>query len=185
MTRLSAGGKDGKRWGKKAENWLVGRMGMGKNLFSRCFSRLRGGNGGSDPGERARLASLQAENDRLTTELREVERHLDLIEQRHAAELAGRNEVPGLAGSGLGILVEIAIGELIDKRTILEIKLERITDPAKRANIAAECAVVTATAAPLFESNPPLHELAAALKAVNQEIRFSVTPRNLAPGPRR
>lgn len=35
----------------------------------------------------------------------------------------------------MSILVEIAAGELIDKITILEIKLEHIRDPGKRANI--------------------------------------------------
>ena len=42
------------------------------------------------------------------------------------------------------IKVEIAPGELIDKITILEIKTERITDPAKVRNVAgpsSRCAV--------------------------------------------
>ena len=43
------------------------------------------------------------------------------------------------------ILVEIAPGELIDKITILEIKAERIGDPAKRANVAVELATLNET----------------------------------------
>jgi Family of unknown function (DUF6165) len=40
------------------------------------------------------------------------------------------------------ILAPIAIGELIDKITILEIKAERIKDPAKAHNVAAELALL-------------------------------------------
>jgi Family of unknown function (DUF6165) len=38
--------------------------------------------------------------------------------------------------------VPVSIGELIDKITILEIKAERITDPAKRRNVLAELEVL-------------------------------------------
>jgi len=43
------------------------------------------------------------------------------------------------------ILVPISPGELIDKITILQIKSERITDPAKVANVRAELALLEAT----------------------------------------
>ena len=36
------------------------------------------------------------------------------------------------------ILVPVSLGELIDKITILEIKAERIADPAKLANVRLE-----------------------------------------------
>ncbi len=36
------------------------------------------------------------------------------------------------------MLVPISVGELIDKITILEIKAERIADPARRANVRRE-----------------------------------------------
>ncbi len=55
------------------------------------------------------------------------------------------------------ILVEIAAGELIDKITILEIKLEHIRDAAKRANVLRECDLLCA-------------RLTAALKDVNAEL---------------
>ena len=41
------------------------------------------------------------------------------------------------------LFAEISAGELIDKITILEIKLDRIGDDAKRANIARELAGLT------------------------------------------
>lgn len=40
------------------------------------------------------------------------------------------------------VFVEISSGELIDKITILRIKLDRFTDPAKRRNVAHELAVL-------------------------------------------
>jgi uncharacterized protein DUF6165 len=42
------------------------------------------------------------------------------------------------------ILAPISIGELIDKITILEIKAERISDPAKLRNVATELASLRA-----------------------------------------
>jgi len=40
------------------------------------------------------------------------------------------------------VMVEISIGELIDKITILRIKCDRFTDPAKRQNVMAELGVL-------------------------------------------
>lgn len=42
------------------------------------------------------------------------------------------------------ILVPVSPGELIDKITILEIKAARIADPAKRANVVRELALLAA-----------------------------------------
>ena len=42
------------------------------------------------------------------------------------------------------IEVPVSVGEAIDKLTILEIKLARIADPAKRANIERERALLAA-----------------------------------------
>ncbi len=36
------------------------------------------------------------------------------------------------------LLVPVSAGELVDKLTILQIKIQRIADPAKRANVAVE-----------------------------------------------
>jgi hypothetical protein len=46
--------------------------------------------------------------------------------------------------SDISVSAAVAVAELIDKITILEIKLERITDPAKLKNIRAEYAVLQA-----------------------------------------
>jgi hypothetical protein len=43
------------------------------------------------------------------------------------------------------LLVPISPGELIDKITILEIKSQRMTDPAKLANVRTELAMLTHT----------------------------------------
>jgi hypothetical protein len=68
------------------------------------------------------------------------------------------------------IRVEIAAGELIDKITILEIKRERIADPAKRANVETELAVLTAAFGAAAPQSPELQALTAELKAVNARL---------------
>ena len=45
-----------------------------------------------------------------------------------------------MPNNGEAILAPVAIGELIDKITILEIKAERITDPGKLRNVGHELA---------------------------------------------
>jgi len=45
------------------------------------------------------------------------------------------------------LLVPVSAGELLDKITILQIKVARIGDPAKRANVAVELAALEAVAA--------------------------------------
>jgi hypothetical protein len=56
------------------------------------------------------------------------------------------------------ILVPTAPGELIDKLTILRLKEERMTDPAKVANVRTEMAALTKTAG---SQVPPSVELTA------------------------
>ncbi len=68
------------------------------------------------------------------------------------------------------ILVEIAAGELIDKITILEIKLEHIQDSAKRANIRREYDVLIDTLGREIAPSEALSRLTAALKEVNAEL---------------
>ena len=66
-------------------------------------------------------------------------------------------------------MVPVSWGELLDKITILQIKQERLDDAAKRANVTAELAALTAIAgAALADAAvaPPL----AALKAVNESL---------------
>jgi hypothetical protein len=64
----------------------------------------------------------------------------------------------------------VAIGELIDKITILEIKVERFTDPAKTVNAQAELDLLCARRDQAIPRSPRLDALAAQLKAVNQRI---------------
>jgi hypothetical protein len=45
----------------------------------------------------------------------------------------------------ISVLAEVQVGELIDKITILQIKMERIKDPAKLVNIKAELDTLLAT----------------------------------------
>ena len=68
------------------------------------------------------------------------------------------------------ILVEIAAGELIDKITILEIKLDQIGDAAKRANVRHEYEQLSAVLHDEIAPSDELAELTAALKAANQEL---------------
>jgi hypothetical protein len=68
------------------------------------------------------------------------------------------------------ILVEIAPGELLDKVTILELKLERLSDPGKAANVRIEYEALLPMTQSLLEGRPDLAELFAALKDVNGEI---------------
>ena len=63
-----------------------------------------------------------------------------------------------------------AIGELIDKITILEIKVERFIDPAKTKNARTELALLTERRDREVPSANALHTLAAELKAVNERI---------------
>lgn len=70
----------------------------------------------------------------------------------------------------MGIFVEIAAGELIDKITILEIKLDQINDPAKRANIRREYEILSAVLQEQIAPGEELSELTGALKAANQEL---------------
>lgn len=68
------------------------------------------------------------------------------------------------------ILVPIAPGELLDKITILEIKLERIADAAKLANVRREFEALDDVRREKLPANAALDDAAARLKAVNEEL---------------
>ncbi len=70
----------------------------------------------------------------------------------------------------MDIKVEISPGELIDKKTILEIKLEKISDPAKLDNINTEYRLLQATCEQCLAPSKELHRLTCALKAVNEKL---------------
>ncbi len=66
--------------------------------------------------------------------------------------------------------VEISPGELIDRTTILEIKLENIRDAAKRANVAREYAALGAALRQRLAENGELAPLRQRLREVNGEL---------------
>lgn len=68
------------------------------------------------------------------------------------------------------LLVETSAGELIDKITILEIKLQNIRDPSKLANIQHEHALLTTTLRQEIPQSAALAALTEALKSVNSEL---------------
>ena len=68
------------------------------------------------------------------------------------------------------LLVPVSYGELLDKIAILEIKSERMTDPAKLANVRRELEALRATWAAHPASREDIAPLRAALKAVNERL---------------
>jgi Family of unknown function (DUF6165) len=64
----------------------------------------------------------------------------------------------------------VAIGELIDKITILEIKAARFTDAAKARNVQAELSMLLARRDQAIPLSPRLDALTARLKAVNERL---------------
>ena len=68
------------------------------------------------------------------------------------------------------ILVPVSFGELLDKIAILQIKSERMRDPAKLANVRNELSALEKTwmAHPAAVNN--ISELRAQLKAVNERL---------------
>jgi len=68
------------------------------------------------------------------------------------------------------ILVPISPGELIDKITILQIKSERITDPAKVANVRTELALLEATWRDSPFATSDIDKQWASLRRVNEKL---------------
>ncbi len=66
-----------------------------------------------------------------------------------------------------GIHIEVSAGELIDKLTILEIRLSRINDPVRIGNVAAEHQVV-ATAYDAIAPTAAVCELKNRLRSINE-----------------
>jgi hypothetical protein len=71
---------------------------------------------------------------------------------------------------GKAIETPIAIGELIDKITILEIKVERFTDPTKTKNVRTEFALLSERRDREITPSAALKALATELKAVNERL---------------
>ncbi|CAA7627017.1 DUF6165 family protein [Magnetospirillum sp. SS-4] len=70
----------------------------------------------------------------------------------------------------MSVLVPVSWGEIIDKITILEIKAERLDDPAKLANVNKELGELVAVREREFPAHGPLAALSAELKAINEKL---------------
>ncbi len=68
------------------------------------------------------------------------------------------------------LMTEISVGEFLDKITILEIKSERIHDPAKLENVRRELDILRDIWAEAGIDYPGLAEHTAELKAINEKI---------------
>lgn len=68
------------------------------------------------------------------------------------------------------VLIDVSPGELIDKLTILEIKLERLKDAPALANVRHEHGVLEAARLKALAPSGDLARLTAALKAVNERL---------------
>lgn len=68
------------------------------------------------------------------------------------------------------VRIEISPGELVDKLTILEIKLEHISDPAKLANIRREYDMAQRAARDSLADSVELARLTAELKTSNRAL---------------
>ena len=68
------------------------------------------------------------------------------------------------------IQVPVSFGELLDKIAILQIKSERMTDPAKLENVRRELDALDRTWAAHPASKTDIAALRAALKAVNERL---------------
>ena len=68
------------------------------------------------------------------------------------------------------LVVPIAVGELIDKITILEIKTERIPDPAKLQNIHSELRLLAGLRDQHVATGEEIERLTRELKKVNESL---------------
>ena len=68
------------------------------------------------------------------------------------------------------IEVPVSAGELVDKVTILEIKSERIADPAKLANVRRELAGLGEILRPMLAKTPALERSKASLRTINETL---------------
>ena len=70
----------------------------------------------------------------------------------------------------MSIKVELSVGELLDKISILQIKAERIVDPSKLENINKELDVLMSLWKDSAYSNNNLESETNELKAINEEL---------------
>lgn len=70
----------------------------------------------------------------------------------------------------MSLKVEVSVGEFLDKLSILEIKSERISDPAKLVNVRKELALLQETWAASPYSREDISSQRLALKQVNEAL---------------
>ena len=70
----------------------------------------------------------------------------------------------------MSIKIELSVGELLDKISILQIKEERIVDPSKLENISKELDVLMSLWKDSAYSNNNLESETNELKAINEEL---------------
>lgn len=70
----------------------------------------------------------------------------------------------------MSVLVEVSWGEMLDKVTILQIKAERIQDPAKVANVNRELEALAAHYREALDRIPTVQADIQALKGINEEL---------------
>jgi hypothetical protein len=70
----------------------------------------------------------------------------------------------------MSVLTPVSWGELIDKYTILAIKTERISDPAKKSNVAREREALRPLRDQARATHPEIARCEAALQAVNEAL---------------
>jgi transcriptional regulator of nitric oxide reductase len=68
------------------------------------------------------------------------------------------------------ILIPISPGELLDKITILQIKSERISDPAKVANVTSELDMLQKVWRETVADDAEIRALSARLKSINEAL---------------
>ena len=68
------------------------------------------------------------------------------------------------------ISIQVSPGELIDKMTILEVKLARMSDPAKLVNVRREHAMIAQTFRENVADSQALAKLISELKATNSAL---------------
>jgi hypothetical protein len=72
--------------------------------------------------------------------------------------------------SGVSVTVDVSVGELIDKITILEIKAERLGDPAQLNNVRNELEILLAARDAALPPSTELSELSLSLKRINEQL---------------
>jgi hypothetical protein len=100
----------------------------------------------------------------------ELSRTMPLPRLSLSSTTGEQGSVKGHGPGPKALNIEIAPGELIDKITILDIKIEKIGDAAKRRNIHAELEALKAVRDRELGQSEEIARLSSELKTVNQQL---------------